>query len=142
MAGKCSVAGAVVSWITLWLASSVVLAQPAEFDFGKREYSLHCAACHGLAGKGDGPYNQTRTRPSDLTVLAKANRGRFPFERVREVIDGRQAIEAHGTRDMPIWGSYYGALKDANGSGSKESEPYVQTRINALVAYIYRLQEK
>lgn len=139
MVRGCSFAGAVLSWNILWFASSTVLAQQPELDVGKQEYSLHCAVCHGLAGKGDGPYNQTRTRPTDLTVLAKANRGVFPFQRVREVIDGRQEIEAHGTRDMPIWGSYYGAL---DGADKYDPEPHVQSRVNALIAYIYRLQKK
>jgi mono/diheme cytochrome c family protein len=142
MVRGCSFAGAVLSWITLSLASGTVLAQQPKFDVGKREYALHCAVCHGLAGKGDGPYNQTRTRPTDLTVLTKANRGVFPSQRVWEVIDGRQEIEAHGTRDMPIWGSYYGAIDSADRSSSYNPEPYVRTRIKALIDYIYRLQAK
>jgi len=142
MVRGCSFAGAALSWTILSLASGAVLAQQPEFDVGKREYALHCAVCHGRAGKGDGPYNQTRTRPTDLTVLAKANRGVFPFQRVWEVIDGRAEIEAHGTRDMPIWGTYFEAIDSADSSSSYNPEPHVRTRIIGLTDYIYRLQAK
>ena len=30
--------------------------------------------------------------------------GHFPFLRVLEMIDGRNMIEVHGTREMPVWG--------------------------------------
>jgi mono/diheme cytochrome c family protein len=26
------------------------------FDRGKYEYDAHCATCHGMSGKGDGPF--------------------------------------------------------------------------------------
>jgi mono/diheme cytochrome c family protein len=142
MVSACSLAGAILFWAALMLAPGTVLAQQPEFDAGKEEYALHCAMCHGIAGKGDGHYNQTRTRPTDLTGLAKANGGIFPFRRVREVIDGRREIEAHGTRDMPIWGTYFQAIDGAHGSSPNNTEPYARTRIKALVDYIYRLQAK
>ncbi len=56
---------------------------------------------HGASGKGDGfyalmlPRNITMT---NLTELAKKNSGVFPFTLVYETIDGRQQVQAHGTR--------------------------------------------
>ena len=80
-----------------------------KIDVGKREYESVCAVCHGLSGKGDdGPLKSLLTRPvPNLTVLAKNNRGVFPFDRVYQIIDGRQEVKAHGPRDMPIWGSAF-----------------------------------
>jgi mono/diheme cytochrome c family protein len=142
-ARACSIAGTVCAGVAILSASGTVLAQQSKFDFGKREYGLHCALCHGLTGKGDGPYSQTVKRPSDLTVLSKANKGVFPYQRVREVIDGRKEIEAHGTRDMPIWGSYYQAIDIADSAGvSHDSEKYVLTRISALIDYLNRMQAR
>ena len=109
----------------------------------KEEYALHCALCHGLTGDGEGSYNQTLKRPSDLTLLARANKGVFPYRRVYEVIDGRREIEAHGTRDMPIWGTYYQAIASEDKAGvSRAQKTYVRNRISALIAYIQRLQVK
>jgi len=139
----CSFAGAIFIGVNILLASDAVLAQQSKFDFGKREYALHCALCHGLTGEGDGPYNQTLKRPSDLTILTKANKGVFPYQRVYEIIDGRREIEAHGTRDMPIWGTYYQAIGvEDTLSVTHDPNTYVRTRIIALVDYVNRLQVK
>jgi len=72
---------------------------------GADEYYRLCAVCHGEGGRGDGPMARVlKTPPPNLTLLAKNNGGHFPFLRVLEMIDGRSMIEAHGSRDIPIWG--------------------------------------
>ena len=77
-------------------------------DPGKAEYLSSCASCHGIDGKGNGPVSaDLKVHPSDLTVLAKKNNGVFPFNSVNDIIDGRKAVIAHGTRGMPIWGDRY-----------------------------------
>jgi mono/diheme cytochrome c family protein len=117
---------------------------PDKFDLGKHEYESKCAVCHGLAGKGDGPYvGLVDAKIADLSTLARRNNGVFPFQRVQEVIDGRQTFKSHGPREMPIWGLDY----LAKGAQSYKDVPYdpevfVRTRILALTEYIYRLQAK
>ena len=77
-------------------------------DLGEMEYLSSCAACHGLDGNGKGPLSaELKSQPADLTILAKTNDGVFPVNAIYEVIDGRKAIKAHGTREMPIWGFRY-----------------------------------
>lgn len=113
-------------------------------DLGKREYDSNCAVCHGKLGKGDGPYaGMLDTRISDVTTLAKKNGGVFPFARVYETIDGSQVVKAHGTRDMPIWGTVY-KLKAAEYymEFPYDANAYVGARIIALTEYVYRLQAK
>jgi mono/diheme cytochrome c family protein len=59
-------------------------------DLGKRVYLNRCAVCHGVAGKGDGPFAaQLKTPVADLTKIQKNNMGVFPFDRLYRVIDGR-----------------------------------------------------
>jgi mono/diheme cytochrome c family protein len=115
------------------------------FDTGKYEYEAHCAVCHGLSGEGDGPYAGflSKTIPN-LTTLSKRNGGIFPVVRVYETIDGRQEIQAHGPRDMPIWGPYYSAQI---GEGLYDDirvnrEAFLRARVLALTEYISRLQAK
>jgi mono/diheme cytochrome c family protein len=61
-------------------------------DVGKMEYQSSCAACHGIDAKGNGPVSkELKTHPADLTVLAKNNKGVFPYDMVYQVIDGRNA---------------------------------------------------
>jgi mono/diheme cytochrome c family protein len=72
---------------------------------GADEYNRLCASCHGEDGRGDGPVaGVLKTPPTNLTLLAKNNGGHFPAMRVLEMIDGRTVADAHGTREMPVWG--------------------------------------
>ncbi len=116
----------------------------AKADLGKSEYEANCAACHGMTGKGDGPYKPYLTRsPSDLTVLAKNNGGALPVSRVYQVIDGTQDVAAHGPRDMPVWGQEYKIKAGEYYFGVPyDPEAYVRVRILALVDYVNRLQAK
>jgi hypothetical protein len=124
--------------------SGSVLAQDKKFDFGKREYDASCASCHGLKGKGDGPYKPFLTKsPTDLTTLSKRNAGVYPFHSVYAIIDGRQDVAGHGPRDMPVWGAQY-SIRSAESYMDVPYSPeaYARTRILALTEYISRLQVK
>lgn len=112
-------------------------------DFGKEEFESKCASCHGQSGRGDGPLSRMfATKPTDLTTMAKKNGGVFPSQRAYEIIDGRQDVEAHGPRAMPVWGRDYRAnVPDLDGYYDLRTT-VAQTKILALIDYLYRLQEK
>ena len=87
---------AVAFVITAMGFSACALAQ--DIDIGKIEYQSNCASCHGMDAKGDGPVGkELKTRPTDLTLLAKKNKGVFPLNAVYRIIDGRDQIASHGT---------------------------------------------
>ena len=68
---------AVAFVITAMGFSACALAQ--DIDIGKIEYQSNCASCYGMDAKGDGPVGkELKTRPTDLTLLAKKNKGVFP----------------------------------------------------------------
>ena len=126
------------------LCISGVAAAQSKMDFGKREYMQNCASCHGAGGKGDGVLRGYLTKsPTDLTTLSKRNNGVFPYQRVYEMIDGRQAIEPHGGRDMPVWGADYVA-KSAQDVQDWPFDPeaYARARIVSLTDYLNRIQGK
>jgi len=109
---------------------------------GADEYRNSCAVCHGEDARGGGPLAKVLTvKPADLTQLAKRNDGVFPIEKVSETIDGRQQVGAHGTREMPVWGSRYEA-EVGRRYGPYGSESAVKTRIHVLVRYLQSIQEK
>jgi mono/diheme cytochrome c family protein len=113
-----------------------------QMDIGKQDYDANCAVCHGLSGKGDGPYAAKLKLPMpDLTVLAKNNGGVFPSARVFNLIDGRDEVQGHGPRDMPVWGEDYLA-KAPRGESALNREGYVRGRILSLIDYMNRLQAK
>jgi mono/diheme cytochrome c family protein len=113
-------------------------------DLGKYYYESHCAICHGTSGTG------LPTEPGwtllikdipNLTTLSKRNGGVFPFLRVYETIDGRQEVQMHGSRDMPVWGREFSAQSlDLN--PYYNTEAFARAKILALTEYIYRLQAK
>lgn len=71
-------------------------------------YRRHCASCHGISGRGDGPLAESLTvAPSDLTTLARRAGGRFDESAVMTVIDGRLLVAQHGPREMPVWGAIF-----------------------------------
>lgn len=125
--------------IGAWLAGPA-LAQDAVV--GQEEFRLHCAVCHGMSGLGDGPVGLILKTPApNLAFIAERNGGKFPFQRVYEIIDGRSAVAAHGTRDMPIWGERYrNDPKPVTPDQASIADLLAQERILSLVYYIGTLQ--
>jgi mono/diheme cytochrome c family protein len=103
---------------------------------GKEMFKSYCAPCHGADAKGDGPAAEAlKSKPADLTVLAKNNGGKFPAGRVSSILRGQAAVTAHGNRDMPVWGRVFWRMSQGH-----ESE--VQQRVGNLTKYIESLQTK
>jgi mono/diheme cytochrome c family protein len=103
---------------------------------GQQMYESYCASCHGKTGKGDGPAaSALKTQPTDLTTLARNNKGQFPSLHVFHTINGEEGIPSHGSKDMPVWGPPLRAI-----SGGSTAE--VQMRINNLTSYVESLQAK
>jgi mono/diheme cytochrome c family protein len=101
---------------------------------GSVSFDLYCASCHGRNGRGDGPTAAAlKTRPADLTVLARGNRGVFPRERVLAFVEGSQRAASHGSPEMPVWGSTLRGL-DA-------SDARVTVRLQNLVAFVESIQQ-
>ncbi|HSE85769.1 MAG TPA: cytochrome c, partial [Candidatus Binatia bacterium] len=95
--------------VAVLISTTRALAQETEvIAGGELEYQNHCAICHGVDAKGRGIMAKFLTiSPSDLTQLEKKNAGRFSFWQVYRVIDGREEVRGHGTREMPIWGARF-----------------------------------
>ena len=81
--------------------------QPAfsqDIEEGAAAFVTHCAACHGIEARGDGPMATLLTvKPADLTALSASNGGVFPTARVIQRIDGTTEVLAHGG-PMPVFG--------------------------------------
>ncbi len=103
--------------------------------YGVDNFRDYCSPCHGRDGKGHGPVAVAlQPPPSDLTTLAKRNKGVFPRARVRDFItNGSSAIPAHGTTTMPVWGPTFRALDNSDRS--------VAIRISNVVEYLATIQQ-
>ena len=129
----------VLATISLSSPATVAAQETEVIAGGELEYQNHCAICHGVDGKGRGIMVRFLTiSPSDLTQIAKKNAGRFSFWQVYRVIDGREEIRGHGTREMPIWGARFQAEAQGSDPGSRSQ---VSGRILSLVFYLQHIQE-
>ena len=112
-----------------------VNARPTETLNGVDLFKEYCAVCHGNDAKGDGPAaDALKKRPADLTQLARKNGGAFPELHVMSFIKGENAVAAHGSRDMPMWGSIFSQMSP--------NPDLVQVRTYALLKYIEQIQTK
>ena len=118
-------------------------AQTSAPSSAKKDFVLHCADCHGVDGKGNGPAVQVIPgfKPADLTRLRKDHGGQFPRQDVYDVIDGRKRLPGHydSDTDMPLWGLMF---QPEGREFSKEAEVKVKARVSSLVDYVAGLQQK
>ncbi len=100
-------------------------------------YLRYCASCHGINGDGHGPVaSALKTPPADLRILSKRYGDPLPEDQIAQFIDGRADVQAHGPRDMPIWGERVWMSGEAEGKQSR-----VSLRIADLVAYLQSIQK-
>ncbi len=101
---------------------------------GKGLYRQYCAVCHGTDGKGAGPAAEAlKMRPTDLTLMSRNDGGRFPEARTLAILRGETQVAAHGSAEMPVWGTVLG----------KSATPDVGLgRLHALLNYIEEIQTK
>jgi len=103
---------------------------------GGELFQTFCASCHGETGRGDGPVAPgLAVAVPDLTTISRRY-GEFPAARIRETVDGRGGIEAHGVRSMPVWGYEFWLEEGADA----EAERQMHETIDRLVEYLRTLQ--
>ncbi len=103
---------------------------------GKAMFMEYCATCHAPDGKGNGPAAPAlKKAPADLTQLsAHTSDGKFPAVHVSRYIQGDDAVQAHGTRDMPIWGNVFKSMS--------RDQMITTQRVSNLTDYVKSIQAK
>ncbi len=129
------------TFVVLMMSAGSAFAQPkietgpiknVSASDAKGMFDSYCAVCHGKDGLGKGPAATALAKvPADLTKVSTRNGGKFPDVRVRRYIEGLDEVPAHGTRDMPMWGTLFNSL----------SRDTAQLRVAALADYIKSLQK-
>ncbi len=110
---------------------------PDQISQGRELFLENCASCHGAGAKGNGPMaDSLKLAPPDLTMMGTRPGGAFNAAKIREIVEGRRDVKAHGSRDMPVWGNEF-ARGRKRGEGR---EAAVRTRVHALVAYLESIQ--
>jgi mono/diheme cytochrome c family protein len=133
--------------VSLWLGLVLVAAltplpraretsQPADAASGRALYLTHCATCHGKAGQGDGPMAAyLKVAPANLATISTRHQGVFPTELIQRIVDGRQALNLHGSA-MPVWGDAFSP------AGNAVADEVAAAKIRAIVAYLRSIQDR
>jgi len=109
---------------------------PADTDQNREEgiriYKHYCADCHGADARGHGPaaVSLKRTLP-DLTLISQRNGNKFPFQRIRDFIDGKKS--RHNDL-MPTWGPVFHEIE--------ADQDWGEVRLDAITYYIQSIQQK
>ena len=102
----------------------------------KQMYTNYCAPCHGVDGRGQGPAaSAMKNQPTDLTVLARNNHGKYPDAHIVTVLRFGSDLPAHGSAMMPVWGPILGNMNRSN-------DMEKQLRISNLSHYLESLQQR
>jgi mono/diheme cytochrome c family protein len=97
----------------------------------------YCAVCHGRDGRGGGPAAEAlKKSPADLTQISRKNGGEFPTIQMQRIIKGDDVLAAHGSRDMPTWGSVF------RGFERMDSSAFTELRVANLTKYLEQVQAK
>lgn len=103
---------------------------------GAELFQYHCAMCHGADGRGHGPDEVVLKRPlPDLTLISRRTGGNFPYQRVKEIIEGRETgRDAHGNREMPAWGPIFHEVE--------ADQDWGEVRLDAITRHVQSIQQK
>lgn len=97
-------------------------------------FKSYCAPCHGSDAKGNGPMAVVlKVPPPNLTTLSKRNNGMFPADRVATILKSGVDVPAHGSAEMPIWGSTFADIK---------THRVVTMRVSEMIRYLESIQAK
>lgn len=101
---------------------------------GAKIFQYYCAACHGADGRGHGPASVALKHPvPDLTLISQRSGGKFPYQRVKEIVGGEEAgSPAHGDREMPIWGPIFHEVES--------DQDWGEVRLDAITKHIESIQ--
>jgi mono/diheme cytochrome c family protein len=103
---------------------------------GKETFLKYCASCHEEDGKENGPAAMAlKPPPSDLTTLLVRHEGKYPEGYISALVKFGRSLAAHGSLDMPVWGSCFKEIDPVR-------DPTGQQHVDDVAEYIRSLQTK
>ena len=100
---------------------------------GRKLFTQYCASCHGVDGKGNGPAAPSlKNKLMDLTMLQKRD-GKFDQVHIQNIIAGEKEVAGHGSKEMPVWGTYFRVKSDNQVS---------TLNVYALAGYLKSIQQQ
>ena len=101
---------------------------------GEALYNQYCISCHGSEGTGRID-DSMMADPADLTtIVARRGGGEFPVLEIARIIDGRNMLESHSNRDMPLWGDIFSQKGEL-------TEDDIKGQLAEIIAYLMSMQQ-
>jgi mono/diheme cytochrome c family protein len=103
---------------------------------GTKVFQYRCAVCHGLDGRGHGPDAVVlKHRTPDLTLISQRSGGKFPYQQVKEIIDGEKTgLLSQDNRQMPIWGPIFHEVES--------DQDWGEVTLEAITKHVESIQQK
>lgn len=103
---------------------------------GARIFQYRCASCHGADGRGHGPASLTLKHAApNLTLISQRNGGTFPYQQVKEIIEGKQPSPiARGYRRMPVYGPIFHKVE--------ADQDWGEVRLDAITRQVQSMQQR
>jgi len=122
--------------LPLLLIGTTMEAQSA----GEALFMENCLACHGTAGRGDGPLAAgLATKPANLTEIAARRNGVWPMLEIMSVIDG-YSRNTLPREDMPVFENFLDneMVEFDTGNGANTLVP---AKLIDIVEFLLSLQD-
>lgn len=122
--------------LPLLLIGTTMEAQSA----GEALFMENCLACHGTAGRGDGPLAAgLATKPANLTEIAARRNGVWPMLEIMSVIDG-YSRNTLLREDMPVFENFLDneMVEFDTGNGANTLVP---AKLIDIVEFLLSLQD-
>lgn len=125
--------------LTFTMLASATSVVGQDIEAGRTLFETHCATCHGLDARGQGPMASVLLiQPTDLTQLTNKAGGEFPTSGIIAKVDGRDSLLSHGS-PMPVFGGFFAGkgvtMRGEEGILIMTSQPIVD-----LVTFLETLQ--
>jgi hypothetical protein len=76
-------------------------------------------------------------RPANLRSLSEKYGSPLAVSALAEVIDGRKAVRAHGTHEMPVWGERLYATSHGN-----QGETGISETLRQIISHLSTIQDR
>jgi len=89
-----------------------------------------------MDGRGHGPDSVVvQHRVPNLTLISQKNGGKFPYQRVRDSIEGKKTGPlSRGEREMPNWGPIFHEVE--------LDQDWGEVRLEAITRHVESMQQK
>ncbi len=106
----------------------------AQAQRGEVHFKKYCVSCHGDDGRGV-RVDTLKSLPANLrTINSRRKLNKFPVQQIARMIDGTTMPNAHGSREMPVWGEVFAKEEELD-------KREIKGKVSEIIAYLISIQD-